>query len=288
MKSYPKKANRDNGISREEKRRRILERVRERVKIAYESGDHPIIQAINAYNELERLKGIIYERLEEWYSIYYPEIKPGSAEAYARLISSVRTRDEATEELLTGIFGSYGTSVYKAIQHSNRKDPTEQEHDALKGIAAIELRMSELQKSLEAYIEESARQRMPNITHLIDCKIAAELLGKAGSLERLALMPASTVQLLGAEKALFKHIKYGGRPPKHGVLYKLPEINTAAKEERGRIARIYATKISIASRADAFSKRFIADKLKSDLEAALKAPHRHGARNEIRSNERKA
>ncbi|MEM0149807.1 MAG: hypothetical protein QXW10_02850, partial [Candidatus Micrarchaeaceae archaeon] len=91
-------------------------------------------------------------------------------------------------------------------------------------------------------------------------------LSKAGSMERLATMPASTIQLLGAEKALFKHIKFGSKPPKYGVLFKLPAISNGKRSARGKIARLYATKISIALKADYFSKRFIADKLKEDIE----------------------
>ena len=103
-----------------------------------------------------------------------------------------------------------------------------------------------------------------------DHRIAAEMLSKAGSLDRLASMPASTIQLLGAERALFKHIKYGSRPPKYGYLFKLPELAMLNKHDKGRMARIYATKISIAARADAISKRFIADVLKQQIQKAGK------------------
>lgn len=83
-------------------------------------------------------------------------------------------------------------------------------------------------------------------------------------------MPASTVQLLGAEKALFKHIKFGSNPPKYGTLFKLAEISNGPRDRRGRIARVYAAKISVALKADYFTKKFIAEKLKEDLEKAVK------------------
>src|ERR1700691_2872236 len=106
--------------------------------------------------------------------------------------------------------------------------------------------MERLQSGLDKYLEQATKAIMPNITYLIDYKIAAELLSKAGSLNRLANMPSGTVQLLGAEKALFKHIKFHSKPPKYGVLYKLPQINTAQRDQRGKMARVYATKICIA------------------------------------------
>ncbi len=248
-----------------------MERARERTRQAYESGDHPIIQAISAYNELERMKGVLYERMEEWYGIYFPELKTGSAESYSRLINGISDAADGNEALLKELLGEKSARASAALREVGRRRPSKSESSALSSIAELELKLSSIQKALDEYLKESAKQRMPNITYLIEYKLAAELLGKAGSLERLAMLPASTIQLLGAEKALFKHLKYGGRPPKHGILYRLPEISAAERRERGRIARIYATKISIASRADAFSKRFIADKLKESLVRALGA-----------------
>ncbi|MEM3212248.1 MAG: hypothetical protein QXR85_02980, partial [Candidatus Micrarchaeaceae archaeon] len=120
-----------------------------------------------------------------------------------------------------------------------------------------------------AYLRSAVEKLMPNIASLIDYRLAAELLSKAGSLNKLANMPASTIQLLGAEKALFRHLKYGAKPPKYGVLFKLKEVTNAQKKEKGRIARLYATKISIAARADAISKHFIGKELKQSLDEAM-------------------
>ena len=122
---------------------------------------------------------------------------------------------------------------------------------------------------MTAYIKSAANSIMPNVTYLTDDKIAAELLAKAGSLERLATMPASTIQLLGAEKALFKHIKFGSKPPKYGIIFKLPAVTSAQREKKGMVARAYATKICIALKADYFTKKFIADKLKETLDGNI-------------------
>ena len=100
--------------------------------------------------------------------------------------------------------------------------------------------------------------------------IGAKLLTQAGSLRKLVEMPASTIQLLGAEKALFRFKKEGGKPPKHGVIFQHPLINRAPREERGRIARIFSGKIALAVKADVFTKRNIADILKAELDQRLK------------------
>jgi nucleolar protein 56 len=147
---------------------------------------------------------------------------------------------------------------------------SERERDAILNFAKLSNQMYDTMLGLEAYIKATSTELMPNTTYLTDEKIAAELLSKAGSLERLATMPASTVQLLGAEKALFKHIKFGSNPPKYGTLFKLAEISNGPRDRRGRIARAYAAKISIALKADYFTKSFIAEKLKADLEKAVK------------------
>lgn len=257
--------------SREERRRRLLEKARAGVTEAYSSADHSIIQAINAYKELDKAKQIVFERLEEWYSIYFPNVGIANQEAYMNLVAHVQKKEDASEAQLQQFMGENAGRIAAAIENQEKREPmADGEYAAIKSLALEGLRINELQKKLDSYISEAAKQYMPNITYLIDYKLAAELLSKAGSLTKLATMPASTIQLLGAEKALFKHIRFGSRPPKYGILFKLPEITNAPKRQKGRLARIYATKISIASRADAFTKNFIAGRLKEQLEKAAK------------------
>jgi nucleolar protein 56 len=124
--------------------------------------------------------------------------------------------------------------------------------------------------TLQDQIETHIRILAPNLSTLAGPLIGARLLAHAGSLKKLALYPASTIQILGAEKALFRYKKEGGRPPKHGVIYQHPNINTAPRKDRGRIARQMATKIAIATKADYFTKRDIATSLKEDLLKQLK------------------
>jgi nucleolar protein 56 len=80
--------------------------------------------------------------------------------------------------------------------------------------------------------------------------VGARIIAKAGSLARLAMLPASTIQVLGAEKALFRALKTGARPPKHGILFQHPLIHSAPKWQRGKIARAIASKVAIAARID--------------------------------------
>ena len=125
-------------------------------------------------------------------------------------------------------------------------------------------------KRLEEQIECDVQRIAPNISNIAGSLISARLMSLAGGMERLATMPASTIQLLGAEKALFRFKKEGGKPPKHGVIFQHTLINKASRANRGKIARIFAAKIAIAAKADVFTKRNISDDLKNDLDKRIK------------------
>lgn len=258
--------------SLEEKRRRLLAKAKESVSTAYAGEEHSLIEAISTYLQLEKIENLIFERLEEWYSIYFPELKLNSHEGYAKFVARFGSnKKNASMEELAALLGDRNKAkeVLEAASKSIGREPSEEEYKNILTLANLVIEVDSLKNGVEEYIDKTAKKLMPNITYLIDSKIAAELLSKAGSLNKLAMMPASTIQLLGAEKALFKHIKYGSKPPKYGILFKLPEVTSAGKKKGGRVARIYAAKISIAAKADAFSKRFIADALKKSLNNAL-------------------
>jgi nucleolar protein 56 len=126
-------------------------------------------------------------------------------------------------------------------------------------------RVNEEIKRLEQQIDADMKHIAPNISKIVGPLIGARLISLAGGIRKLAVMPTSTVQILGAEKALFRFKKEGGKPPKHGVLFQHLLINKSPKTERGKIARILAAKTATASKADAFTKRDIADELLEEL-----------------------
>src|SRR3989338_6758586 len=129
--------------------------------------------------------------------------------------------------------------------------------------------MHEEKNRLESYIKESMSEIMPNFSSLIEPLLAAKLLSLVGSLEKLARMPASTIQLLGSEKALFRHLKNQGKSPKYGILFLDRRIQSAPKEKKGKVARIIASKLMLAARIDYYSKRPEA-RLKEEMEKELK------------------
>jgi nucleolar protein 56 len=123
---------------------------------------------------------------------------------------------------------------------------------------------------LERAIENQICNLAPNICSLIGPLLAARLVSSAGSLENLAKRPASSIQLLGAEKALFRFKKEGGKPPKHGVIFQCSLINSAPKKNRGKYARMLSSKIAVAAKADAFTKRDISLMFHNELDNAIR------------------
>src|SRR5213596_4258477 len=145
----------------------------------------------------------------------------------------------------------------------------DREEEELKSFAGLAKHVAGERKLVEAYVERSVRELAPNVSELTGPIIAARLVTLAGSVEDLARAPAGTVQLLGAERTLFRHLRTGSRPPKHGVLFQHPWVHGAPPWQRGAIARAFAAKVSLAARADAFTKRKIAPELAKELRAAV-------------------
>ncbi len=256
----------------DELREKMLKAAKEGIKSAYTSEEYALMQAVNAYRETSKSYNLAYERLTEWYGIYFPEIRMSNPDTLADLAIALNDKPSITKDSILAVVKDKekAESIYTKAQSTIGRQMNGDEKAALIGYAGMCKDMGAALKSIEAYLKVASERILPNTTKLTDEKIAAELLAKAGSMERLALMPASTIQLLGAEKALFKHIKYGSKPPKYGVLFKLPKINSGRKDLRGRYARAYAAKIAIALKADYFTKNSIADRLLKDLEGSIK------------------
>ena len=122
---------------------------------------------------------------------------------------------------------------------------------------------------LEEQIQSDMKTIAPNTSEIAGPLIGARLLSYAGGLEKLAMLPSSTIQIMGAEKALFRFKKEGGKPPKHGVIFQNSIINKASRNNRGKIARILASNISIAAKADAFTKRDISGDLNKNMKKRI-------------------
>jgi nucleolar protein 56 len=135
------------------------------------------------------------------------------------------------------------------------------------------LELYELRKDMENYVDKTMEEVAPNTRAVAGALLGARLIAIAGSLRNLAMRPASTIQVLGAEKALFRSLKTGARPPKHGLIFQHALLHDAKRWQRGKIARVLAGKLAIAVRADAFGGRYVGDRLKGDVDKRLEEIH---------------
>lgn len=137
------------------------------------------------------------------------------------------------------------------------------------GVEIVEKLKKEVDRSIDdikTKLEEKMKEVAPNLSNLLNPILGAQLIAIAGSLEKLAKLPASSIQILGAEKALFRYKQGKGTPPKHGILFRYHLVRSAKPKERGKISRFLASKISVAAKADAFTRNLIHDKLKKEIE----------------------
>jgi len=211
------------------------------------SEDNYIKQSINSLSELHRVINILMKRLREWFELYYPEL-------------SREIRDH--EKFLELLWSKKKQSMGAALSQFDLKP--------IKELSSSIQRLYSLKSSLEQYLEHVMQKQCPNVTTVAGYLLGAKLLERAGSLQKLASLPASTIQLLGAEKALFRHLRSGAKSPKHGIIHEHPFISEAAAADKGKIARTLADKIAIAARVDFFKGKFIGTLLRKQVQEKLR------------------
>jgi nucleolar protein 56 len=218
--------------------------------------DRKIMQVVEAIGELDDSLNVISERLREWYGLYYPEMSESvkTHENFANLVSKAKDRGDYQGKLKDMSRDSVGGEF-------GNKDIFE-----IRQFAESISNMYSMRERLEEYLEKVMRRAAPNLLTVAGATIGAKLISGAGGLTRLASMPSSTVQVLGAEKALFRHLKTGAKPPKYGFILHHSMVANAKSPDKGKVARVVAGSISIAARKDAYSKEDSGAQLKKELE----------------------
>ena len=250
----------DFGYSRDLLHGAMLALSRRRMRKAVGPDDY-VAQAVAAFDDLAEVSNQLSESLREWYGLHFPEL--------AKVVDGEEFLDLVAEH------GDRASMPIESGESIGAELPPE-ERAAVMAFAVLVREAQRERSRLEAHLGARMKEIAPNVAYLVGPLIGARLIALAGGLEPLARLPASTVQLLGAERALFRHLREGTPPPKHGVLFQHPWVHRAPRWQRGALARAIAGKLSMAARADAYTKRFIADALKTELEAAMtEAKRRH-------------
>ncbi|NPB01982.1 MAG: C/D box methylation guide ribonucleoprotein complex aNOP56 subunit [Methanopyri archaeon] len=249
---------------------------KEKVRETIEERDQMIIQAINTIDDIDRILNILTDRVREWYGIHFPEINKivKRHEDFVKLVSELGHRDNFTfdniKEVLPEFPDHLAEKLEEAAKDSMGAEMDEKDLAAVQRIAEIACELYEARREMARYIDESMDDVAPNVKALVGPLIGARLIALAGGIKEMARLPASTIQLLGAEKALFRHLTKGTKPPKHGVIFQHPLIHRSPWWQRGKIARALAGKLAIAARIDAYTGEYRGDELKRQLEQRVK------------------
>lgn len=252
---------------------------REKVSKAGEKRDLIISETITIIEELEKMVNNLVSHLKDFYGYYFPELADivKDNEIYLK-ITTIGKKEDMTKERLENITNDQEL-IRKLLREkeislkARFKDST---IHMVQEIAQKALALSSLRRFLLNRLEQLMKEEAPNITAIIGSKIGAKLIKEIGGLKKMAESPSSTIQVIGAEKALFRALRGKGSPPKHGIIFQDPRIHNAPEDQRGKIARAIANKLAIAARVDYFGERKISERLNRELGERIKEIKRGG------------
>jgi nucleolar protein 56 len=223
--------------------------------------DNIIMQVNGAIEEMDKAINILVERLREWYGLHFPEMSRAVSgnDAYADIVSRFGSREKIAHPDL-------GVIKNKSMGMEFRPADAAM----VQAFASQVIALYRQRKSLEDYLDEMLKETAPNLRDIAGPALAAKIIALAGGMEKLVRMPSSTIQLLGAEKALFRHLHGRGKSPKHGIVIIHPLVQNAMLKDKGKLSRLVASKMSIAAKMDFYSKVYRGKDLKNDLEDKAK------------------
>jgi nucleolar protein 56 len=247
-----------------------LELAKMKVKKTVEKRDLLAAQAVLSVDDMDKSLNLFMGRIREWYGLHFPELDRivDKHETYARLVVVLGKRENFTVESLEveGLPKVKSKTIAEVASESMGADISDDDLVKIQDMCRNVLELYSLRQSLENYVDSVMDEVAPNTKAIGGSLLGARLIALAGGLLNLAKLPASTMQVLGAEKALFRSLKTKARPPKHGIIFQHPLIHDAKRWQRGKIARALAGKLTIAARVDAFGGEYAGDELKADLD----------------------
>jgi nucleolar protein 56 len=256
---------------------------RSKVKFNVNRSDNMVIQAIALIDQLDKDINTFAMRVREWYGYHFPELVKlvNDNYQYCQLVKLIKNRKcltAVTDEMLEGMEkivmdSAKSQAICDCARASMGMDISDFDLINIEIFANKVISLADYRKKLQGYLSDKMGAVAPSLASLIGDVVGARLISHAGSLTKLAKYPASTVQILGAEKALFRALKTRGNTPKYGLLFHSTFIGRATAKNKGRISRFLANKCTIASRIDAFSETpntIFGEKLKDQVEERLK------------------
>jgi len=251
-----------------------MELARSAIAEATTKRDLYAIQTVRCIEDLDKTLNLLAGRIREWYGLHFPELDRiiEKHDTYARLVQNLGPRSLFSHENLVkiGIPQDKAITISEAAQKSTGAEMPAPDMEWLGEVCSRVLELYKLRDAAEKYADKIMVEVAPNMSAVLGAVLSAKIISIAGGLDRVAKMPASTLQVLGAEKALFRTVKTGARPPKHGIIFQYAAIHQEPKWLRGKIARAVAGKLAIAARMDAFGGANEGERFRRALDEKIK------------------
>ena len=247
--------------------------IKMQVSQAGEQGDVAVIQIIETLDIIKKSISLFSVRLREWYGLHFPELTDKVIEdniVLAKLISVLGHRNNYTEENIKKDFELNDERIRFLIENASISMGAEIDLKTVKGYADQILGLDSYRQELEDTLDGLMETTAPNLQAIIGSLVGAKLITKAGSLKKLAYMPASRIQLLGAETALYRFLKTGKGIPKHGLIFQWNQIRGSKPWIRGKISRVVSGKIGLAAKIDYFQGEYMGNEISEDLSRKIK------------------
>lgn len=212
-----------------------------------------IVQAVSSVEELDKIINQIITRVREWYSWYNPEFS-----------NALTDNEKFVELIIQKDKKSLLAEIGKSSSMGN--DFSKKDVDVMIDLAKQAYNLINLREKEKKYLETLLEDYCPNALKILGCMLTSKLIRHAGSLEKLAMLPAPVIQIVGAEKALFKHLSKKAKSPKYGLLFSHPLISCVDRKSKGKMARAIADKAAIAVKVDFFKGKPVADEFRKVLE----------------------
>ncbi|KAH9498824.1 Nucleolar protein 58 [Bulinus truncatus] len=230
---------------------------RYRLKFSPDKVDTMIVQAVCLLDDVDKELNNYIMRLREWYGWHFPELTKIITDnmVYARVVKEMGDRSNASKLDFSALLPeNLETELKWAAEISMGTEISEEDIFNIKSLCEQVIEMSKTRDELYSYLKERMSMVAPNLTILVGELVGARLIAHAGSLLNLAKHPASTVQILGAEKALFRALKTKHDTPKYGLIYHASIVGSAQPKNKGKLSRMLAAKAALAIRVDALSE----------------------------------
>ncbi|OAG29733.1 nucleolar protein 58 [Nematocida displodere] len=250
---------------------------REKLNMSAQQLDLVVVQSIGVLDKLDKDINNKSMRIREWYGMHFPELGEMIPDnfRYLRVLRKQLSKDG--DESYDDINNENEEEIKEAMKKTIGGEIDTEDESILKDTVDSVLQMYATRESLQAHLYNRMEQIAPNLLELVGDHMGARLIAHAGSLAELARKPASTIQVMGAEKALFKAMKEKGNTPKYGYIFNSTYVGQAPLELKGQVARTLAAKIALASRCDAYDEEEDSErgsfgrKAREDVEKRVKA-----------------